>query len=296
LAPLAAGLAAAFAALWLDDGWRRWRSRRRKRRIGTPRKRMRRQSARTRALAVFARRLSTGHLQELVQRIGPTDQRLMRSAQVADISAGLRELRGAQIIAGAATGLIALRLTAAAGPTALVPAAAAAWGGAMLPAWWLGVVGRRRLRAMRAVLPDALELTRACAASGLPLRRALAATAAHCREPLAGELRKVTASAAAGTPLVRAFEDLAARNPLPEIRALATAIAQSERHGAPLATVLAGIADDARRARERAIADRAAAAAPQIQLVVAALLVPAALLELAALLIAAIARGELRLL
>jgi tight adherence protein C len=248
------------------------------------------------ALATIARRVAGTRLAELVALVGPSDERLLRIARVAAVDAGLRELRGAQLLCAAAMAVAALRAARSPAPAGLVIALAAAWGGAMFPAWWLGRVGARRMRALRSVLPDGLELTRACVTGGLPLRRALAATAAHCREPLAGELRWLGAQASVGVPLVVAVDELAARNPLPEVRALAVAVKQAERHGAPLAGLLAAIADDARQARERAIADRAAAAAPQIQLVVAGLLVPAALLQFAALLIAALARGELTLL
>ncbi len=259
-----------------------------------------------------------GRARRLLAQAGPSDVRLHELALVAaggspaqattgdrpgvaatGGAAGLqlRELRGLQL---ACAGVLALLVTRLAGgpftPAGVVLALPAAWGGSMLPVWWLSAHGARRMRDLRAVLPDGLELVRACVAGGLPLRRALAAAAGHCREPLAGELAALAAATGMGVPLLDAIDEFAARNPLPEVRALAVAIRQAERHGMPLAQVLGAIADDARRARERAIADRAAAAAPQIQLVVAALLVPAALLELAALLLAAVARGELRLL
>ncbi len=265
-------------------GWRRGRS---------PRAVTRR---RVSPLATLARRLAGTRLAEVVALVGPSDERLLRLARVAAVDVGLRELRGAQLLCAGPLAVLALRVAASGGPAALALAVVAAWAGATLPTWWLARTGTRRLRELRRVLPDGLELTRACVVGGLPLRRALAATATHCREPLGGELRRLGARLSVGVTLADAIDDFAARNPLPEVRALAVAVKQAQRHGSPLAGLLAGIADDARQARERAIADRAAAAAPQIQLVVAALLVPAALLQFAALLIAAFARGELTLL
>jgi len=74
------------------------------------------------------------------------------------------------------------------------------------------------------------------------------------------------------------------------------AIRQAERNGPPLAPVIAAQANDARLAHNRAIIERGARAGPKIQLVVSATIVPGALIGLGAIVVAAIARGELKLL
>jgi len=96
---------------------------------------------------------------------------------------------------------------------------------------------------------------------------------------------------ALGVPLDAALERSATRTPLPEIRALAAAIARAGRHGAPLAGTLAAQAREARAARRRRIEEEAARAGPKIQLVVALLLVPSVLLLVAAALAAALLGG-----
>lgn len=146
---------------------------------------------------------------------------------------------------------------------------------------------------MRAALPDALELLRACLAAGLPLRRSLSLVGDHCAEPVATEFAHVAAETAFGVSQATALDGLAARNPQREIRVLVSAIRQAEKHGSPLAPVTSAQAHDARLALNREIVERAAKAGPKIQLIVSTTIVPAALLGFAAVLIAAIARGEI---
>jgi tight adherence protein C len=66
------------------------------------------------------------------------------------------------------------------------------------------------------------------------------------------------------------------------VDALAAAVARAERHGAPLAPGVRALAVDARARAAQRLRDRAARAAPKIQLVVALLLVPAVMLLVAA--------------
>ncbi len=170
------------------------------------------------------------------------------------------------------------------------------WAAAELPLLMLSRRGARRGEALRAALPDALDLLRACLAAGLPLRRSLTLVADHCAEPVAGEFSIVAAETAFGIPQSTALDGLAARNPQPEVRALVAAIRQAERNGSPLAPVIAAQARDSRLAHNRAIVERGARAGPKIQLIVSATLVPGALLAFAAILVAAVARGDLTIL
>lgn len=161
------------------------------------------------------------------------------------------------------------------------------------PLWWLRRVGRRRAAEIRETLPDALELLRACLGAGLPLRRSLGLVADHSAEPIAGEFACVAAETALGVSQATALDGLAARNPQPEIRTLVAAIRQAEKHGSPLAPVIAAQAEDARLALNREIVERGARAAPKIQLIVSVVIVPSALLGFAAVLIAAMAQGRM---
>lgn len=181
-------------------------------------------------------------------------------------------------------------------PLRAVPVLAAAllFVAAESPVWWLRRSGARRAAAIREALPDALELLRACLGAGLALRRSLILVADHSAEPVAGEFACVAAETALGVPQATALDGLAARNPQPEIRSLVAAIRQAEKHGSPLAPVVAAQAEDARLALNREIVERGARAAPKIQLIVSVVIVPSALLGFAAVLVAAMAQGRMQ--
>lgn len=210
---------------------------------------------------------------------------------------GPRDVAAARVLcAGAALLLLAPRLVSALSPRLLVVALPLLlWGAGELPLLLLKRRGALRADALQRALPDALDLLRAALAAGLPLRRGLALTADHSAEPVAGELSAVVAETAFGIPQSTALDGLAARNPLPAVRSLVAAIRMAERSGAPLAPVIAAQASDARQAHNRMIVERGARAGPKIQLIVSATIVPGALLAFAAIAIAAIARGEIKL-
>ncbi len=104
--------------------------------------------------------------------------------------------------------------------------------------------------------------------------------------PLAEELAIAVAELECGRPLSAALTGLRARTPGGEVAALCAAIERSRRFGSPLADQLRRQATALRREQRRAVEERAARAAPKIQLVVALVLVPSVLLMIAAGLIA----------
>lgn len=243
-----------------------------------------------RSILASLQRLAPG----LVARAGRQGSRSLIARAGLTGAIGARDVAAARLLCAASALAITPRLLEML-PTRMWPIALPLWiaAGAELPLWWLRRTGIRRSAAVREALPDALELMRACLAAGLPLRRALLLVGDHCAEPLAGELICVAGESSLGIPLTVALDGLVARNQLPEIRALVSAIRQAERHGSPLAPVIAAQAVDTRTAHNRAVVERGARAAPKIQLIVATTIVPAAMLGLAAVVIAAIARGEL---
>jgi tight adherence protein C len=207
-----------------------------------------------------------------------------------------RDVAAARVVCVGAVAVFVPRLAQAL-PLRTLPVALGLmfWAAAELPLFVLARRARGRAAAVRATLPDALDLLRACLAAGLPLRRSLALVAEHCADPVASEFAAVAAETAYGVPQAAALEGFAARNPQREARALVSAIGQAERNGSPLAPVIAAQAEEARWAHNREIVERGARAGPKIQLVVAATIVPGALLGLAAVVVAAIARGEIRM-
>jgi tight adherence protein C len=174
------------------------------------------------------------------------------------------------------------------GPVLVAATPAAAF---MVPDWWLRRRAAERARAARRELPALLDLLRVTVEAGLPQGAAFAAVGERASGTLAAEWRTVGSLCSLGVPLAESLAGLERRLPLPEVRALVTALDRAARHGAPIAETLAAQARDARLTRRRQIEEEAARAGPKIQLVVALLLVPSVLLLVAAALAAALLDG-----
>jgi tight adherence protein C len=166
---------------------------------------------------------------------------------------------------------------------AVLPAAAF-----LAPDLWLHRRTARRMRTIEAELADVLDLLRVAVAAGLAPGRALAEVGARHPGLLAAELRRAADRIRLGVPRASAYADLERRCPAAGVAALVAVLHRADRHGAPLAVALAADARTARARQAQRTAEAAARAAPQIQLVVALLLVPAVLLLVAAALIPAI--------
>jgi tight adherence protein C len=145
---------------------------------------------------------------------------------------------------------------------------------------------RRRRRRLVAALPDALDLLAVSVASGRGPGEGLAQLARAGEGPLAEEMRIAVAELSCGSSLSAALAALRARVPGSEIATLVASIERSRRFGSPLAEQLRRQATNLRREGRRTVEERAARAAPKIQLVVALVLVPSVMLMIAAGLIA----------
>jgi tight adherence protein C len=191
-------------------------------------------------------------------------------------------------LAGAAAGGLAGLAAAPAAPgrTALLVAVAMPAAGFLVPDALLEREARLRRRRLLAALPDALDLLAVSAGSGRGPAAGLEQLARAGRGPLAEELQLAVAGLSCGVPLSAALRSLRTRVPGSELATLVAAIERSRRFGSPLAGQLRRQAGDLRRAGRRATEERAARAAPKIQLVVALVLVPSVLLMIAAGLIA----------
>ncbi|MEA2148809.1 MAG: tight adherence protein [Solirubrobacteraceae bacterium] len=195
--------------------------------------------------------------------------------------------------AGAAAGLLlALPLaTALPGRLGIVLALGAPVAGFRAPDVLLARRARARARRVRHELADVLDLLRVAVQAGLPTGRALAEVGRRCGGLLGAELGAAAARMALGSERRAALEVLLARCPADGVAVLCAAILRADRHGAALAPALEALAADARAEESRSLRDRAARAAPKIQLVVALVLVPAVLLLFAAVLVQTLAPG-----
>jgi len=158
--------------------------------------------------------------------------------------------------------------------------------GFFLPDVLLERQARRRHRRLIASLPDVLDLLAIGSAAGRSPAAGFAEIARSGSGPLADELRVTTAELGCGQPLAETLAALRRRVPGTEIASLCASIERSRRLGSPLADQLRRQAASLRRDQRRAVEERAARAAPKIQLVVALVLVPSVLLMIAAGLIA----------
>jgi tight adherence protein C len=158
--------------------------------------------------------------------------------------------------------------------------------GFFLPDAMLERRARERQRRLVAALPDALDLLAVSAGSGRGPAAGIEQLARAGEGPLAEELRLTVAELSCGVPLGTALASLRSRVPGSELATLVAAIERSRKFGSPLADQLRRQATALRRDSRRDVEERAARAAPKIQLVVALVLVPSVLLMIAAGLIA----------
>jgi tight adherence protein C len=193
---------------------------------------------------------------------------------------------------GALVGLVGGAPLAAALPGRLPLVAALAFPAAafLAPDLVLARRARRRGRAMDEELADLLDLLRVAVEAGLPLGRAIAEVGERHAGMLAAEWRRAAHELALGVPRDEVLRALLRRSPAAGMAGLVAAIERAERHGAPLADTLAAQARQARAELARRIRDRAARAAPKIQLVIALLLVPSILLLVAAALVGSLVK------
>lgn len=227
---------------------------------------------------------------------------LARRSALAALRLGLPErlrragLEGAvglpAVLLGKAAGLAAGALVAlgaapaAPGRSGVLVAVGLPVAGFLVPDALLESRARRRRRRLLGALPDALDLLAVSAAAGRGPRSGIEQIAAAGEGPLAEEMRLTAAELACGVGLEEALRSLRQRVPGAELARMAAAIDRSRRLGSPLADQLRGQAAALRRDGRRQVEERAARAAPKIQLVVALVLVPSVLLMIAAGLIA----------
>ena len=212
-------------------------------------------------------------------------ERLVRAGLAGRVPVGaVLAGRPAGALIGFLVGLIAA--PAAPGRLSWLVLAALPAAGFAAPDALLERAARLRWERVIAALPDALDLLAVSSATGRSAAAGFADVSAAGGGPLAVELAIAASDIACGTPQDRALQSLRERVSGSEVAALVAAIERSRRYGSPLADQLRRQASALRTDQRRAVEERAARAAPKIQLVVALVLVPSVLLMIAAALIA----------
>ena len=193
----------------------------------------------------------------------------------------------AKLSGAAAGGMVAWSAAPAApGRISLLVAIGMPVAGFLVPDALLEREARRRHRRLVGALPDALDLLAVSSTSGRSPAAGFAEIARMGSGPLADELRVTVSELTCGQPLAEALQSLRDRVPGGELATLCASIERSRRLGSPLADQLRRQSSALRRDQRRGVEERAARAAPKIQLVVALVLVPSVLLMIAAGLIA----------
>lgn len=156
---------------------------------------------------------------------------------------------------------------------ALIPSALVYLG----PVWWLTSRVAARQEAIRLGIPDALDLLVVSVEAGASLDGALQRVARELSPVhplLSAELRGITRRIAAGQPRQQALLTPWERTGVEELRGLAAHIAQSERWGTSIATVLRIYAEQMRAARRTRAERRAATATTRMLLPLALCIFP----------------------
>jgi tight adherence protein C len=203
------------------------------------------------------------------------ERRTVRAGLAGSLShEALGRVRAGGVLAGA---LLALPLVVAWPPAVVLMPVLGATGG-FAPTRWLRRREAARRRALVRELPDLLDLLGICVESGMALDPALQLAVERLGGTLGGEFERVLRDLALGTPRIDAYRALVDRAGSPELARTVGALLQAEELGAPLSRALEGQAEALRVLRRQRARERAARAAPKIQLVVALLMVPAVLM------------------
>jgi tight adherence protein C len=151
------------------------------------------------------------------------------------------------------------------------------------------VVAQRR-RNLVDQLPDALDLLAVSARAGMTIDRAVDLVAERLGGPFKDEFELVRRELELGTSRRSALTALAERTAAEPVERLCAALIRAEELGTPVADALERLAGGMRHTRSQEVRERAAKAAPKIQLVVALLMVPATLMLVIGLLLIELAR------
>lgn len=139
--------------------------------------------------------------------------------------------------------------------------------GVKAPELYLLNVSKKRQTEIRAAWPDALDLTLICVESGMSVEHAFRRVSAEIVSQsvvLAEELAVLTAELSYLPDRRVAFENLANRIGLDQIKAVTTALIQAERYGTPVGQALRVLSQESRDARMNEAEKKAAALPPKL--------------------------------
>jgi tight adherence protein C len=150
--------------------------------------------------------------------------------------------------------------------------------GYVIPDLALTRATKKHQKAIQNGLPDALDLIVVCVEAGSSLDQAIVRASDELEfavPALAGELRTLTNEIRAGKPRMEAFQGLARRTPIDDVRALVAMLTQTDRFGTSIAQALRSHAATARTKRRQRAEERAAKVGVKMVFPLALCLIPA---------------------
>jgi tight adherence protein C len=150
--------------------------------------------------------------------------------------------------------------------------------GYLIPDVVLTRATRKHQKAIQNGLPDAIDLIVVCVEAGSSLDQAIMRASEELEialPSLARELRTVTNEIRAGKPRLEAFQGLAKRTQVEDVRALVTMLTQTDRFGTSIAQALRTHASTSRTKRRQRAEERAAKVGVKLVFPLALCLVPA---------------------
>ena len=161
--------------------------------------------------------------------------------------------------------------------TLMLVCLAAALVGYYLPIVLVSNAAARRQKDLQRAFPDGLDLTVICVEAGLSLDAAFSRVAEELdssARALAEEIGLTTAELAFLSDRRQALENLAERTGTPPVKALVTALIQSERYGTPLGTALRVVSQESRDARMAKAEEKAASLPAKLTVPMVAFFLP----------------------
>lgn len=178
----------------------------------------------------------------------------------------------------AVPGILALTPLALFGPQAWLAALVAGGVGYVIPDLVLTRATRAHQKSIQNGLPDALDLIVVCVEAGSSLDQAIVRASDELEiavPALATELRTVTNEIRAGKPRLEAFQGLARRTQVDDVRSLVAMLTQTDRFGTSIAQALRTHAATARTKRRQRAEERAAKVGIKMVFPLALCLIPA---------------------
>lgn len=206
-----------------------------------------------------------GRAADLVERVLGGATSITRRIERARLPMTVRDFRISQAIwgivafavAAVPSAALALRSPERAVPLLVMCACAFALGVLLRENRLTAQVARRERRILEE-FPTVAELLALAVAAGESPVAALDRVVQRSHGELSADLRDVLAEVRTGTPITRAFDDLAARSGLPAVSRFAEGVAIASERGTPLADVLHAQAGDVREAGRRALIESGA--------------------------------------